>query len=199
MPLHVAVSVMSRDRVGIIADVSGPIAALDGNIDAISQTVLRGYFALILNVDFAADVPLDRIREAIEAAGRQGELAVVVRERDPAAATESVVAGGGTFVLTMIMTEDHPGIVSRVTAYLAGRGINVLDFYAYRDGGQFVVLGLVRIPAEQDVEQIQTDIEGEWQGEDVSVSLQHENIFGATSEIDFSHARGRSPLAAGPG
>jgi len=199
MPLHVAVSVMSRDRVGIIADVTGPIAALGGNIDAISQTVLRGYFALILNVDFARDVPLDRIREGVEAAGREGELAVVVRERDPAAAADPVVAGGGAFVLTMIMTRDRPGIVSRVAAYLAGRGINVLDFYAYRDGGQFVVLGLVRIPAEQDVERIQVDLESEWHGEDMSVNLQHQNIFGATSEIDFSHTRGRSPLIAGPG
>lgn len=199
MPLHVAISVMSRDRVGIIADVTGPIAALDGNIDAISQTVLRGYFALILNVDFPDDVPLDRIREEVEAAGRKGELAVVVRERDPAAAAEPVVAGGGAFVLTMIMTRDHPGIVSRVATYLAGRGINVLDFYAYRDGGQFVVLGLVRIPSAQDVQQIQIDLESEWHGEDMSVSLQHENIFGATSEIDFSHARARSPLTVGPG
>ena len=199
MPLHVAVSVMSRDRVGIIADVTGPIAALEGNIDAISQTVLRGYFALILNVDFTRDVPLDRIREEVEAAGREGELAVVVRERDPAAAAEPVVDGGGAFVLTMILTRDRPGIVSRAAAYLAARGINVLDFYAYRDGGQFVILGLVRIPAEQDVERIQVDLESEWQGEDMSVSLQHENIFGATSEIDFSHTRARSSLTAGPG
>jgi len=192
MSFHVAISVMSRDRVGIIADVSRPIVKLKGNIDAISQTVLRGYFALVLNVDFPKKVAMETIRKEIEATTRSGDLAVVVLERDPAAASTPVIVGGEKYVLTMTMKKDRPGIVNHVTDYLAGHGINILDFYAFREEGRFVIISIVRMPPRTDVRQIQIDIEDTWKGGDMAVSLKHQNVFMATGEVEFSHLRTES-------
>ncbi len=69
MPSHVVISLMSRDRVGIIAAVAKSIFALGGTIGAISQTVMDEYFTILLTADFAGDPSLDAVRQGLEAAG----------------------------------------------------------------------------------------------------------------------------------
>jgi glycine cleavage system transcriptional repressor len=189
MSVKMVISVMARDRVGIVAAVSRAIYDLQGNIDSISQTVLRGYFALILSAEFPRSFPLEDIRHAIERSGKPGELEVSVKERDPGAERTPVVKGGGEpFVLTLLV-KDRTGILSRTSAYLASRSINVVDLYAFTQGERFLVISQLMVPGEQDIRQIQIDLEALWKDRDVTVSLQHEDIFVATNEIDFRHTR----------
>ena len=46
------ISIMSRDRVGIVYEISKAISELDGNIADIRQSVLCGYFTMILLASF---------------------------------------------------------------------------------------------------------------------------------------------------
>ena len=46
------VTVTAADRVGIVYSVSGALRDQQGNILELSQTVLRGYFTIILAVAF---------------------------------------------------------------------------------------------------------------------------------------------------
>lgn len=188
MPKKVVISVMARDRVAIVAAVSRAVYGLKGNIDSINQTVLRGYFTLILAADFREPLSLDRIQRAVEQSGKPGELEVSVKERDPAAERVPVVHDGEPFVLTLIV-KDRTGILSRTTAYLASRNINIVDLYARTEKGRFVVVSQLMIPREQDIRQIQIDLETLWKGREVTVSLQHENVFAATNKVDFRHDR----------
>jgi glycine cleavage system transcriptional repressor len=52
-----AVTVIGRDRPGIIAEVTGVLAGLGGNLEDSSMTLLRGHFAwtLIVDIDVSAD------------------------------------------------------------------------------------------------------------------------------------------------
>ena len=43
MPKQFVISIMARDRVGIVADVATAIKNLEGNLGDLSQTVLSGY------------------------------------------------------------------------------------------------------------------------------------------------------------
>ena len=61
---------MSRDRVGIVRDVSAAVRDLHGDIADLSQTVLRGYFTMILLVTFPGDVDETQI---VDALGRLNE------------------------------------------------------------------------------------------------------------------------------
>ena len=102
-------TVMSRDRVGIVSGMTEAIVELDGNIDAISQTVMRGYFTIILTVHFDADVPAERLAEAVRESGSAGELEVSVKERT-AGPPRPVVADAERFILT-VSGRDRPGII----------------------------------------------------------------------------------------
>jgi glycine cleavage system transcriptional repressor len=179
------IAVMARDRVGIIAAVTRAILDLRGNVEALSQTVLRGYFTFILTVSFPEEASAETIRAAVEQSGSPGELEVSVKVRDPDAARTAPVTGD-QFVLT-IMGKDRPGVISRISSYLSSRNINIVDLYAHTEGGNFVMISQVTVPDNLDIRQLQIDLDGLPLGSDLVARLQHEDIFVATSEIEFRH------------
>src|SRR3954453_7768008 len=95
------VTVTSADRVGIVHAVTGAIRDQGGNIIELSQTVMRGYFTIILSVAF--DGPRDReaLAETIAARGRRFQLNVVVIEAEDRA-LEPPVPDGERFLLTVL-------------------------------------------------------------------------------------------------
>lgn len=75
--MKAVVSVIGKDRTGIIAAVSGRLAALDVNIEDISQTIMQEHFVMIMLVDASkANVAFDKIEAELKEA--VGELGVTV-------------------------------------------------------------------------------------------------------------------------
>jgi predicted amino acid-binding ACT domain protein len=129
---------------------------------------------------------VDEIRRAVEQSGKPGEFTVAVLPREAAPARKTTTSDAEKFVLS-ITGKDRPGVVSRISAYLASRGINVEDCYAYRQGEEFILVGQVMVPRHVDLRQIQIDLEALPMGGGLEIRLQHEDIFVATNEIEFRH------------
>lgn len=65
------ITVIGQDRVGIIAKVCTYLAETQVNVLDISQTIVSGYFNMMMIVDVAnAAVPYDTLGEQLEAVGR---------------------------------------------------------------------------------------------------------------------------------
>ena len=176
------VNVMSDDHPGIVAAVSNAVESLRGNIDACSQTVLGGYFTLIMIVSLPEELRpgelADRIRDA-ESSGSPYQ--VLVR---PALHTEVFVSRepSDRFVISAFGT-DQPGIVRRFSQYLAGKDINIVDLYGDRKGDEFVLIGQLEVPGRWDIRMLQADLEQMGQELGFTVKLQHENVFVATNQL----------------
>jgi len=177
-------SVMARDRVGIIAGLTEAVLQFKGNIDALSQTVLEGYFTIIVMVSFDTDVDADALLEVVKAEGSIGELEVTVKERIDDA-DHLAPAHNDTFVLT-VSGPDQPGIIHRITGFLADRQINIDDLYAFLKADEFRLMAELEVPPDRALDRLLVDIESLWCGQDVSVSLQHKAIFVATTDVGFS-------------
>lgn len=173
-------TVMAQDRVGIVRDVSSALASVDGNITHLSQTVMRGYFTLIISVQMPDDRSLLEIRQAVERSGDVGELEVNVRPYEEPAVCAT--CDSERFTLSM-QGADRKGIIARATAYLAEQNINVDDFYSFVHDGTLLMLAQVSIPAGVDVEQVQSGLEKVGKEFGLIGHLQHENIFRATGSI----------------
>lgn len=174
------VTVMAQDRVGIVRDVSSALAGLEGNITHLNQTVLRGYFTLIISVAVPDERTQLEIRQAVERNGSIGEFEVNVRpyvETPAPVGTESQ-----RFTLSM-QGSDQPGIIARTTTYLAERNINVDDFDSYVHDGRLLMLAQVSIPTGTDLDEVQCGLEQVGKEFNLVVHLQHENIFRATSDV----------------
>ncbi|HOM82060.1 MAG TPA: ACT domain-containing protein [Armatimonadota bacterium] len=179
MPDYI-VSVMARDRAGIVAGVSSALYDLGANITHLNQTVVRGYFTIILSASLPEGVEIETVRRRVESAGSPGELQAVVA---PYAPVPPAVAGGGEAFILAVLGRDRPGIIARVTGYLAEQGINIEEFTANVVEGNLVLILSVRVPASLDIAGVQSAIEAVGQEFGITASLQHENVFRATSEV----------------
>jgi glycine cleavage system transcriptional repressor len=172
--------VMSCDHPGIVASVGSAVGDRDGNIDAISQTVLEGYFTLIMVVSFPKEMtPADFCTTITDA---NPDLQVMMRRYDPAEVSD---IGDRTerFVITAF-GKDRPGVVLHFSRYLAGKDINIIDLYGDRKGDEeFLLIGQVEIPPGLEIGHLQAELEEMGRQEEYTVRLQHENIFVATNQL----------------
>ena len=77
------VTVVGKDRVGIIAKVCVALASYNVNVLVISQTVMQGYFTMMMAVDVAeANLPLAQICQEMEAKGQEMGLSIRIQRED---------------------------------------------------------------------------------------------------------------------
>ena len=77
------VTVIGKDRVGIISNVCAALSANNVNILDISQTVMQEYLTMMMLVDASASrVPFAELAESLEETGRQQELSIRIQRSD---------------------------------------------------------------------------------------------------------------------
>ena len=77
------VTVVGKDRVGIIASVCTALARFNVNVLDINQTVMQGYFTMMMVVDVTeAKVPLAQLCVEMEAEGKNRGLSIRVQRED---------------------------------------------------------------------------------------------------------------------
>lgn len=81
--MKAVVSVIGKDRTGIIAAVSGKLAELGVNIEDISQTIMQNNFVMIMLVDVKdAATSFDRLGAELQAATAELGVTVHVQHED---------------------------------------------------------------------------------------------------------------------
>jgi glycine cleavage system transcriptional repressor len=143
MPL-LAVTVLGRDRPGIIAETTAVLAGLGLNIEDSTMTLLRGHFAMMLVTDGAADAALTE--ESLGELTADGSLSVSVREVPDGSPSTS-----GTSYLLSVHGGDRPGIVSSLVAEVARVGGNITDLTTRLAGDLYVLAAEVDVPDGVDV------------------------------------------------
>ena len=77
------VTVVGKDQVGIIAAVCIRLAEYNVNVLDISQTVMQGYFTMMMVVDVSGcTAPLAELCTEMEAMGKERNLSVRVQRED---------------------------------------------------------------------------------------------------------------------
>lgn len=77
------VTVVGKDTVGIIAGVCTELAAYHVNVLDISQTVMQGYFTMMMVVEVSGcTVPLAELCRAMDAKGQEMGLSIRVQRED---------------------------------------------------------------------------------------------------------------------
>ncbi len=77
------VTVIGKDRVGIIASVCTLLSERNINVLDISQTILQEYFTMIMLVDTGnATVPFAQVKEDLAAAGAAQGLDIRIQRED---------------------------------------------------------------------------------------------------------------------
>ncbi|MDA1192450.1 MAG: ACT domain-containing protein [Candidatus Poribacteria bacterium] len=181
-PNEFIITVMAKDQPGIIACISKTVASRGGSINELSQTVMRGYFTIILSAAFEGDETADGLLQALNEEGDDHGFSVSVRAFDNAPQYADMDADRSQFILT-VQGADRPGIIAEVTSYLASQGINIEDFFARNDAGTFTLVLQIVVEDAWDADQLRLDLQSLGEETRLRVSLIHEDIFAATNEL----------------
>ena len=77
------VTVVGKDQVGIIAGVCNTLAASCINVLDISQTIMEGYFTMMMVVDLTlCREPFDKLRAALREYGEGRALSIRIQRED---------------------------------------------------------------------------------------------------------------------
>ena len=77
------VTVVGKDRVGIIAGVCIKLAEYNVNVLDISQTVMQGYFTMMMAVDVSGStIPLAQLAQDMEQKGKEMRLSIRLQRED---------------------------------------------------------------------------------------------------------------------
>ena len=81
--MRAIVTVVGKDRVGIIADVCTHLADWKVNILDISQTVMQGNFAMTMLVDMEkCEMPFQEVSEKLRLRGEERQLSIRMQRED---------------------------------------------------------------------------------------------------------------------
>ena len=183
------VTVTAADRVGIVYSVAGTLRDEGGNILELSQTVMRGVFTIILEVEFANPWEPKRLAQTVAERGKRFDLTVAVLDYEGLSAGPHPSADGGRFIIT-VLGVDAPGNIHGIAGCLAAHGVNIVDLHARADDARFSLVMEAFLPADLSPGTVRAELERFGREHGLEAFVQHENIFLATTEP--------SPVRVGP-
>lgn len=182
----VAVTVIGRDRPGIVANVSGVLYHHRCSIEELSQTVLRGQFAMILIASLGEGAALRSLRDEFAELSRNIDLDINLRELKSEDLAPYPAGESEPFIIT-VRGEDRPGLVFGITEVLAERGINITNLGArvalLGQRSEYIQVFEVDIPKSLDYSLLKEKLRRRGKEMGVSVDLQHKDVFRAINQI----------------
>lgn len=76
------VSVIGKDKSGIIAKVSSALADKKVNIEDISQTIVQGNFTMIMVCDLGDNISVAELSDALDKTGEEAGVKIHVQHED---------------------------------------------------------------------------------------------------------------------
>lgn len=182
MKKSMVVSIMSKDRPGIISEVSNAIFELGGDIADVNQTVLAGYFTMILATHFEKEVTKEDIFASISHIQSETSLEVSVKEVDDEL-VDNKVELDEAYVIT-VQGNNKTGIVSHVAALCAKHQANILDLDTVLRNGQYsMAIQADMKNSGSSIEALKKDLNLYAADAELKIMIQHNDIFRATSEV----------------
>jgi glycine cleavage system transcriptional repressor len=171
------ISVMDRDRPGIVAEVTEGISALGGNLADLRESVLCGYFTMILVAGFPPGVEAEQVEKAL-AEGTASRVSVKPVDGSLA----EVEATEHVYVLSAV-GRDRIGLVAQVSRFCSDRGVNILDLASHVDDDQYTMMLQLDLSKIESLDELNAALMAFGDKSGLNLVLQHNDIFRATNEI----------------
>ncbi|MFT5726057.1 MAG: glycine cleavage system transcriptional repressor [Desulforhopalus sp.] len=183
MRKQMIISVMSKDRPGIIANITGSIYKLGGDVADLNQTVLCGYLTMILNASFEEEVTKEDLHAAISHVKTECKFEVSIKELLPGEEVEADHPPEETYILT-VQGPNKTGIVHGISQFCFEHNVNIFDLATTLKDDQYTMaLQLDLKDCSCKMEELQQKLEVYSKDSALTVMIQHNDIFKVTNEI----------------
>ena len=107
-------TITGKNRIGVLSDISDVVANQSGNIEAVRQIILDGYFCVVMKVSFPAGMESQAIRKDFAV----GYPAVVVMDWDYGSENSNDSEQVEPFILA-VNIKDSPGNLATIADCLS--------------------------------------------------------------------------------
>lgn len=176
------ISVLSKDRPGIIAEVTGAIFALNGDLADLNQSILCGYLTMILIANFDDNVTCADVRSNLSELQKKSKFDIVVRPMD----SPMEDCDGGLPQKTYIVTaqgKNKSGLVYDISSFCFERNINILDLATTLKDDQYTMVLQLDLSKVDSIKQVREDLDRHAEKTGMIVMMQHYDIFRVTNEV----------------
>lgn len=184
MNKQMIISVMSQDRPGIIADITGAIYQLDGDLADLNQSVLCGYLTMILIATFDEAIAPEDITSRVAQIKSSTRLDVVVREMT----TPVDIAQTGLPQKTYLVTAqgiNRKGLVHGISSFCYQRNINIMDLVTTRTEDRYTMILQLDLSKVTSIRDVRNDLTEYAAKSGLQILMQHHDLFKVTNEISF--------------
>ncbi|MBN2033489.1 MAG: ACT domain-containing protein [Deltaproteobacteria bacterium] len=179
------ISILGRDRPGIVAAVARTLTEHMCNIENVTQTMLQNEFAGIFIVTMPEGMSAADLHGRMVSSLSALELHVYSKPcegGDEDCATEKLEP----FVITT-KGPDRKGLVAGISEEIARHGVNITNLQAVfkggNDPGENIMIYEVDLPATFDVRTFTRDLRAKAEALSLEISIQHRNIFEALHRV----------------
>jgi glycine cleavage system transcriptional repressor len=172
-------SILGRDRPGIVAAVSRALFQQNCNIENVSQMMLQTEFAGIFIVSMPPGTSAEDLHRGLSAG--LAPLGLHVHTK-PCESGEDHCATGPCepFVITT-RGPDRKGLVADVSEVIARHGVNITHLQAVFKGGDApgdnIMIYEVDVPTVVDQQALARDLRTQAEALHLEINIQHRNIF----------------------
>ncbi|MEM1657972.1 MAG: phosphoserine phosphatase SerB [Candidatus Jordarchaeales archaeon] len=176
----IVVTAIGRDRPGLVAELTGVIAGVNGNIVDIEEVVVRGLFAMFMIVDLSkAAASSGELREALLAKGRELGLQVNVEPYVPGRRKADK-----RLVYINVLGKDRPGIVAAISSLLRDYNINIERIRMIARGEMFAMEMIADVSdASGDLEEVKSRLKAKCEEMELSAVIQREDVAGVPKRL----------------
>lgn len=123
----IAVTVIGKDRPGIISALTGAIYKAGGNLEDASMTILEGEFAMIFLAALKNIKMYEKLLNQLEKLEREVGLLITAKEIKHSLERGQKYGSGTSSWIVSVSGKDRAGIVHKVSKLLADEKLNITD------------------------------------------------------------------------
>ena len=184
MSRQMIISVMSQDRTGIVADITGAIYELGGDLADLNQSTLCGYLTMILFATFDDHVTPDMLIARVARIDSPTRLDIVAREVFVPLTATSDELPKRTYIMTA-QGVNRKGIVYGISSFCFEHDINIMDLATTTSENTYTMVLQLDLTAVPSITEVRRKLLEYAEQQELQVVLQHHDLFKVTNEIPF--------------
>jgi len=179
------ITVLGKDRPGIIAKVSTNLYALDCNLQNVNQMILQSEFSGFFIVEPPESLEMKTLQQRLDQDLSGEGLQVYIDQISPS--DEKQVSGTSEIFLITTIGPDQKGLVARFTQIIAAHEVNVTNLTAVFKGGDDpnanIMVYEVALTHTTDQANLFEALRTKAGELGLDISIQHKNIFETINKI----------------
>jgi glycine cleavage system transcriptional repressor len=183
---QIVISVLSQDRPGIIADVTNVIYDLKGDLADMSQSVLDGFFSMIIIATFNDSVSTENIRHQLQNIKSSTELSCIVKETgDSHPSSPDISIRKDDIYVVTAQGKNRTGLVAALGNFCRERNINILGYQTKLKGDKYSMMLDISLPEDLSPDQVHDQLSETTEKLGLKVVMQHKRLFETVNEISL--------------